>query len=160
MRSSRKVIFPKQDGVANVKQQKHRRPTYHPHGAKSSTMAGAGSAPYAIPWAFCHLPLIRDSLVTATSAAQDENVQETLALIKATAASVGDRLGYNEYGVPRLDRLQHIDFLHGALDEHPAPFVGIDASRPWMVYWGLLGLHLLGEDVGDYRTRSVPPLSL
>jgi hypothetical protein len=56
--------------------------------------------------------------------------------------------------------LQHIDFLRDALGEHPAPFVGIDASRPWMVYWSLMGLHLLGEDVTDYRTRLVPPQSL
>jgi protein farnesyltransferase subunit beta len=156
MRSTRKVIFPKQDGVAKVKQQKNPRPTYHPHPAQSSTMAAAGAALYAIPLAFTIPPPIKDPLVTATSSAQDENIEETLPLINATAESTRDLFAYNEYGVPRLDRFQHIDFLRDALGEHPAPFVGLDASRPWMVYWGLMGLHLLGEDVADYRTRLVP----
>jgi protein farnesyltransferase subunit beta len=153
MRSTRKVIFPKQDGVAKVSQHKHSRPTDHRHPAKSSTMAGAGAVLFAIPSTFSTLPPIRDSLVTATSFAQDENIQETLPWIKASAESDKDPFEYNEYGVPRLDRLQHIDFLKDALGENPAPFIGLDASRPWMVYWGLMGLHLLGEDVTDYRTR-------
>lgn len=120
-------------------------------------MAGTGAARYAIPSAFSTPPAIRDSLVTATSAAQDENIEETLPLIKATAEANRDLFEYNKYGVPRLDRLRHIDFLRDALGDHPAPFVGIDASRPWMAYWGLMGLYLLGEDVTDYRTRLVPP---
>jgi hypothetical protein len=157
MRSTRKVIFPKQDAVAKVRQQKNSRSAYHPQPAKSSTMAGAGAARHTIPSAFSTPPPIRDSLVTATSAAQDKNIEETLPLIKAAAEGNRDPLEYNKYSVPRLDRLQHIDFLTDALAEYPARFVGIDASRPWMVYWGLMGLHLLGEDVTDYRTRLVPP---
>jgi hypothetical protein len=154
MRSTRKVIFPKYNGAAKLRTQKSSRPINHPHPAISSTMANAGAALYSIPSAFS-APPIRDSLITATSAAQDENIQETLPLIKASAESTRGPFEYNEYGVPRLDRLQHIDFLKDALGEHPAPFVGIDASRPWMVYWGLMGLHLLGEDVTEYRMRLV-----
>jgi protein farnesyltransferase subunit beta len=29
----------------------------------------------------------------------------------------------------------------------------MDASRPWMVYWALAGLSLLGEDVTRVRQR-------
>jgi protein farnesyltransferase subunit beta len=157
MRSTRKVVFPKQDAVAKVRQQNNPRSAYHPQAAKSSTMAGAGAARYTTPSALSTPPRIRDSLVTATSAAQDKNIEETLPLIKAAAEGNRAPLEYNKYRVPRLDRLQHIDFLTDALGEHPARFVGIDASRPWMVYWGLMGLHLLGEDATDYRTRLVPP---
>lgn len=161
MRSIRKVVFPKQVAAANIRQHKTSRSVHHhPHPANSSTMAGARTAHYVIPSAFSAPPCIRDSLVTATSAAQDGNVEETLPFINATAEANRDPFEYNKYGVPRLDRLQHIDFLRDALGEHPAPFVGIDASRPWMVYWSLMGLHLLGEDVTDYRTRLVPPQSL
>lgn len=123
-------------------------------------MASAGAALYSIPPAFSAPPLIRDSLITATSSAQEETIQETLPLINASAESARGPFDYNEYGVPRLDRLQHIDFLKDALGEHPAAFVGIDASRPWMVYWALMGLHLLGEDVTEYRMRYVPLPSL
>jgi hypothetical protein len=119
-------------------------------------MVGAGAALYAIPLAFSTPPLIKDSLVTATSSAQDENIQETLPLITAIAGSTRHPFEYNEYGVPRLDRLRHIDFLKNGLEDFPASFVSIDASRPWMVYWGLMGLYLLGEDVTQYRTRLVP----
>lgn len=159
MRSTRKVIFPKQDGATKVRQQKQSRPLDHLNPAQPSTMAEAGAAPYAIPSAFSTPPFIKDSLVTATSSAQDENIEDTLPLINAAAELNRRSLEYNEYGVPRLDRLQHIDFLKDALEEHPAPFVGLDASRPWMVYWALMGLHLLGEDVTEYRTRSVAPAS-
>jgi len=33
--------------------------------------------------------------------------------------------------------------------------VGVDSSRPWMVYWALMGLHLLGEDVVPFRSRYI-----
>lgn len=156
MRSTRKVIFPKQHGVVNARLQKHPRAMDHLPSAKASTMIGAGAAPYAIPLAFSTPPLIKDSLVTATSSAQDENIQETLPLITASAGSTPNPFEYNEYGVPRLDRLQHIDFLKNGLENFPASFVPLDASRPWMVYWGLMGLYMLGEDVTQYRTRLVP----
>jgi hypothetical protein len=156
MRSTRKVIFPKQHGVVKVRVQKHPHATDHLPPAKASTMVGAGAALYAIPLAFSTPPPIKDSLVTATSSVQDENIQETLPLITAIPGSTKYPIEYNEYGVPRLDRLRHIDFLKNGLEDFPASFVSIDASRPWMVYWGLMGLYLLGEDVTQYRTRLVP----
>ena len=156
MRSSRKVIFPKQHGVVKVRLQKHPHATDHLPPAKASTMVGGGAALYAIPLAFSTPPPIRDSLVTATSSAQDENIQETLPLITAISSSSRHPTEYNEYGVPRLDRLRHINFLKNGLQDSPASFVSLDASRPWMVYWSLMGLYLLGEDVTQYRTRLVP----
>ena len=156
MRSTRKVIFPKQHGVVKVRLQKHPLATDHLPPAKASTMVGAGAALYAIPLTFSTPPPIKDSLVTATSSVQDENIQETLPLITAIPGSTKHPIEYNEYGVPRLDRLRHIDFLKNALEDFPASFVSLDASRPWMVYWGLMGLYLLGEDVTQYRTRLVP----
>ncbi|KAI9825473.1 MAG: CAAX farnesyltransferase (FTase) subunit beta [Thelocarpon impressellum] len=34
-----------------------------------------------------------------------------------------------------------------------------DASRPWLLYWALTGLFLLGEDVSQYRERVISTLS-
>jgi hypothetical protein len=155
MRSTRKVVFPKQHGMVKARQ-KHPHATDHLPSAKASTMVATGAALYTVPLAFSTPPPIKDSLVTATSSTQDKNIQENLPLITATAGSTKHPFEYNEYGVPRLDRLQHIDFLKSGLEDLPASFVSLDASRPWMVYWGLVGLYLLGEDVTQYRTRLVP----
>ncbi len=122
-------------------------------------MADAGAAFPSIPSAFSAPPSIKDPLVTATSSAQDETVQECLPLILSAADSAQDPFDFNQHGVPRLDRQQHIEFLKDALGDFPAQFVGVDASRPWMVYWGLTGLHLLGEDASVYRSRLVLPFS-
>ena len=103
--------------------------------------AGDESGLLDIPQYFANPPVIKDSLVTATSSAQDENLEECLPLLT------------DSWRVPRLDREQHIEFLKAAIEEFPAKFVGVDASRPWMVYWGLSGLSLLGEDVTSYRPR-------
>lgn len=60
---------------------------------------------------------------------------------------------FNRFGVPRLNRDDHVDYLYDALEDYPAKFVGMDASRPWMVYWALTAMHLLGEDVTQFRER-------
>lgn len=124
------------------------------------TYADADADAVYVPAPFSTPPLIRDVLVTASSSAQDETVQECLPLITNAAESARNPFDVNEHGVPRLDRQQHVEFLEDALGEFPAQFVGADASRPWMVYWGLTGLRLLGEDVSTYRARFVCLVSL
>jgi protein farnesyltransferase subunit beta len=32
----------------------------------------------------------------------------------------------------------------------------LDASRPWMMYWVLCGLSLMGHDISPYRERLEP----
>lgn len=104
-----------------------------------------------VPSLFTTLPPLRDLLNTDSSAAQDETVQACLPYLKNEDGYNGGLL--NEYGLPPLDREAHAEFLHGSLGAFPAKFVGIDASRPWMVYWALCGLQLLGEDISVYRER-------
>lgn len=96
-------------------------------------------------------PLIRDDLSTASSQLQDATVKECLPYL---GGAVG-RLDYNPRGVPRLTREKHVAFLRRNLGTLPAPYVGADASRPWLLYWCLTGLTLLGEDVSSYRERLV-----
>ncbi|KAM0716692.1 hypothetical protein Q7P37_008137 [Cladosporium fusiforme] len=64
-------------------------------------------------------------------------------------------LPLNKYGIPHLRREQHIKFLHGTLGNLPAPYVALDAARPWLFYWGFSGLTVLGEDVMQYRERLI-----
>lgn len=111
-----------------------------------------------IPALFTKQPAIRDRLVTETSQAQDETVEQCLPFLKGCSASQNPP--FSELGLPRLYRDAHVEFLYDALEDYPPKFVGLDASRPWMVYWALNGLCLLGEDVTKFRRRYVLDLFL
>lgn len=95
-------------------------------------------------------PPIRDKLETETSVSQDKTVQQCLPLLQRLDTSLVDCDGN---GLPKLDRAKHARFLHRSLQPLPAVAVGFDASRPWMVYWALTALSILGEDVTPYRER-------
>jgi protein farnesyltransferase subunit beta len=58
-------------------------------------------------------------------------------------------LPLNKYGLPHLRREQHIRFLHTTLGNLPAPYVALDAARPWLFYWGFSGLTVLGGGHGQ-----------
>jgi len=64
----------------------------------------------------------------------------------------------------RLNREAHIEFLEGGLGidedgEQLSPgFVVLDASRPWILYWCLIGLYCLGVDLAPYRERLIETL--
>lgn len=103
-----------------------------------------------VPPLFTSWPPIRDDLETETSDSQDATVRECLPFLKGSGAS---RQEFYENGLPRLDREKHIHFLHGTLKKMPGAFVGFDASRPWIIYWALTALSLLGEDIEPYRDR-------
>ncbi|EFR03922.1 farnesyltransferase subunit beta [Nannizzia gypsea CBS 118893] len=90
---------------------------------------------------------------TETSRAQAEVVGRCLPFLRGEEASLS--LPLNGHGVQSLARELHVEYLLDALGDYPARFVGLDASRPWMVYWALTGLALLGEDVSVFRRRVV-----
>jgi protein farnesyltransferase subunit beta len=102
-----------------------------------------------IPALFRQLPAIRDLLITETSKIQDATVDQCLPFLKGIASSQNG--SFNQFGVPYLERDRHVQFLYDSLESYPSKFVGLDASRPWMVYWALIGLYLLGEDISRFR---------
>ena len=104
-----------------------------------------------VPTLFRSYPPIKDTLHTETSIAQDETAEACLHFL--TGKNNKSLFDYNNHGVPRLDREKHIEYLHERLRELPAGFVAFDAARPWLVYWTLTGLYLLGEDIEQYRSR-------
>ncbi|EXJ94652.1 protein farnesyltransferase subunit beta [Capronia coronata CBS 617.96] len=112
-----------------------------------------------IPGYFRGPPALLDSLETETSVLQAQTVNECLPLLNAINDPSSSPFDYNEFGVPELEREKHIQFLKANLAEFPARFVGLDASRPWMVYWALLSLYMLGEDVTHYRSRVIKTFS-
>ncbi|KAI1620342.1 terpenoid cyclases/protein prenyltransferase alpha-alpha toroid [Exophiala viscosa] len=118
-------------------------------------MAESGSFGSSIP-AYCRTPAtLLDTLDTETSRLQKDTVNECLPLLGAVDDPARNPFDFNEFGLPSLKREDHISFLHENLEQFPPSFVGIDASRPWMVYWALVGLYMLGEDVSSFRASVV-----
>lgn len=105
----------------------------------------------AIPALFSEPPVVRDKLITETTEQQDETVKKCLEFLAGSHSSQKGPL--NRHGVSPLLRDEHIGYLYDSLEDYPPGFVAMDASRPWMIYWALAGLSLLGEDVTKYRER-------
>ncbi|KAI5859199.1 terpenoid cyclases/protein prenyltransferase alpha-alpha toroid [Tricharina praecox] len=94
------------------------------------------------PSLFSSLPVLRDLYSTPTQIEQDSVVSRILPLLSSP--------------LPRLKRQEHIEFLEGAFEEKlPDYMTVLDASRPWIVYWCITGLSLLGVDVSVYRERVI-----
>ena len=104
-----------------------------------------------VPPLFSEPPAIRDPLTTETTQLQDETVTKCLPYLQGVQHA--QKGPFNPHAVPALQRDDHVAFLYDALEDYPAGFVALDASRPWMVYWSLAGLSLLGEDISHFRGR-------
>lgn len=105
------------------------------------------------PWlASPILNLFPEEYETATSEAFKKTRKECLPHLLGEDTQ---GLLLNKYGIPHLRREHHIKFLHNTLGNLPAPYVALDAARPWLFYWGFSGLSALGEDVTPYRQRLI-----
>lgn len=104
-----------------------------------------------IPALFTQPPPLRDPLVTETIDLQDATREKCLPFLKGIHSS--QKEPFNACGVPTLQRADHVGYLYDSLEDYPAGFVAMDSSRPWMVYWALAGLSLLGEDATRFRER-------
>lgn len=105
------------------------------------------------------LNLFHEDSATATSKKQQETMEECLPLLNGQQSLPG--ISLNSHNIPHLNREKHIPFLESNLGRLPAPYVAIDASRPWVFYWIMGGLSFLGEDVSKYKQRlmdTVQPL--
>ncbi|KAK8919565.1 Protein farnesyltransferase subunit beta [Metarhizium anisopliae] len=103
-----------------------------------------------IPGLFTSEPPIRDALATDSSQIQDETVEECMPFLTGYGHD-----NCNAHGIPPLLRDRHVKFLQKQLGLLPSMFKGADPSRPWIFYWCLAGLSLLGEDVAGYRSRLI-----
>jgi protein farnesyltransferase subunit beta len=110
-----------------------------------------GQARAGIPALFTELPAVQDPLATETTDLQNETLEKCLPFLRGVHAS--QKGPFNPRGVPALQREDHVAFLYDSLEDYPAAFAGLDASRPWMVYWALAALSLLGEDASNFRDR-------
>ncbi|KAI9714332.1 MAG: CAAX farnesyltransferase (FTase) subunit beta [Bogoriella megaspora] len=110
---------------------------------------------FSTPDLYSKPPPLQDEVQTKSSEIHNETRQKCLPFltVNETGGALEDDL--NSFGIPHLRRDQHIDFLEDALEDYPAGFVAMDASRPWLFYWSLAGLSCLGQDVSQYGPRLV-----
>ena len=104
----------------------------------------------AVPSLFTSPPPIKDSLVTETSIHQEDVVEDCIPLL-AGAIPGKSAFDFSLFGVPRLEREDHVRWLRNYIET--ASSMLYDASRPWIVYWCLTSLSLLGQDVRHYSQR-------
>lgn len=94
-------------------------------------------------------PAVEESFQTESSDLQDATSEECLPHLLAQS----DNGLLRSSALPDLERGKHATFLRKLLGRLPKQFAALDASRPWMLYWCLNGLSILGEDVSSYRER-------
>ena len=54
-----------------------------------------------------------------------------------------------------LRELAHIAYLKAGLGDLSEAYTSLDASRPWLCYWMLHGLEVLGHDIPDPFASAV-----
>jgi protein farnesyltransferase subunit beta len=100
------------------------------------------------PSIFTSSPPIIDALITESARKRHDTIEQCLPYLRGAPK---DSPRSNSLNVPKLEREKHVAFLKAALLD--AKFMGYDASRPWVVYWSLCGLSLLGEEVAIYQEK-------
>ncbi|CAO2655793.1 Nn.00g045960.m01.CDS01 [Neocucurbitaria sp. VM-36] len=99
---------------------------------------------------------IRDALETATSQVQDDTYDVILPCLEGNP----NDFPLNAFGIPKLQRERHFVMLKMVLGDYPGKFAMMDASRPWILYWGLQSMTALGLDISGYQKRVAHTFSL
>lgn len=86
---------------------------------------------------------------------QDEFQTKSSELVKQTAKDCLPFLFEAIESTPELAKQKHVVFLTNMLGRLPNGYTGLDASRPWILYWTLMALSLLGHEVSRYRESCV-----
>ena len=115
-----------------------------------SIIAPEESNHHLVPNIFVSRPRIQDTLVTGSSIAQDKVINRCLPYLTSTKRTPSN---LRSRSIPKLEREEHLAFLESAIKD--ARFTAADASRPWVVYWSLTGVSLLGKNIEIYRERYV-----
>lgn len=94
---------------------------------------------YSLP----HIPLPSNSRFTPTLAEQQETEQIIDSVLTTTTPidSPSDPT--------TLRRGEHNVFIGSTLFKLPAGYVALDASKPWLVFWSIQSLEILGVSLGE-----------
>lgn len=97
--------------------------------------------------------VIEDELQTASSLLQRNTIEECLPFLEYGEEHDPNTSDLDKPQSIELFKEAHVSFVQDALGQYPSGYVVMDASRPWTLYWSLLSLYLLDEDVELYRAR-------
>lgn len=95
---------------------------------------------------------IEDEFQTASSLLQRNTIEECLPFLDSGQQHDANTSNLSKPQIG-LFKEAHVSFVQDALGQYPSGYVVMDASRPWTLYWSLLSLYLLDEDVRPYRAR-------
>lgn len=99
-----------------------------------------------------HQPLPSNSHPSATLGEQSETEQLIESLVSLTAPpSQPGKEAKNDSTVLRPN--EHVQFFSQSLFRLPAGYVSLDASRPWLIFWTVHSLDLLGVGL-DQGTKD------
>ncbi|KAK8253131.1 terpenoid cyclases/protein prenyltransferase alpha-alpha toroid [Phyllosticta capitalensis] len=104
-----------------------------------------------VPELFSTKPVLVDGFETGTTQEQDATVEKILPFMTGNPHN----FSLNSHGIPQLNRGPTVEYVADALTEWPEQFIVLDASRPWIPYWSLTALALLGEDITSTREGLV-----
>ncbi|KAL5113512.1 CAAX farnesyltransferase (FTase) subunit beta [Pleosporales sp. CAS-2024a] len=99
---------------------------------------------------------IRDDYTTETLNVQHDCHEVILPFLEGNP----NDFSLNAHGIPKLQRDRHAPWIFKILGDYPARASGADASRPWMIYWGLQSMTALGLDIHPYQKRVAHTFSL
>jgi protein farnesyltransferase subunit beta len=94
---------------------------------------------------------IRDTYQTETSKVEEKTREVVLPYLEGNP----NDFTLNAYCVPRLQRELHATMLRKVLGDYTHHYAAMDASRPWIVYWGLQSMTALGLDIHPHQKRYV-----
>ncbi len=89
-------------------------------------------------------PFPSDGLDTSTSAEQLTTEQTLLRTLTTSPPSPPKT----------LNKAAHTQYIAKSLMSLPAPYVTLDASRPWLMYWCLHGFDLLGVGLDETMKKK------
>ncbi|KAI8593264.1 terpenoid cyclases/protein prenyltransferase alpha-alpha toroid [Geranomyces variabilis] len=116
--------------------------------------AGPVSDDGAESWASDFFGAADDGFPTESSELQQE-VEDSIAPLLGPYQN-----GSADLGLVKLDRAAHVKYIQKNLFSLPSYFISLDASKPWLVYWALHALDLLGTPIPpDTAARAIATLA-
>jgi protein farnesyltransferase subunit beta len=108
-------------------------------------------------FALPHTPHPTNSHPTATLTEQAETEELILDLLELTASPNEKASLSNPGSNLQLRKGEHVTYVCSTVNHLPAPYVSLDASRPWLLFWTMHSLDLLGCALDDETKKRYVP---
>jgi protein farnesyltransferase subunit beta len=96
-----------------------------------------------------HVPQPTNSRPTATLEEQAETESLIFELLKLVSTTEEDDDQKAANAGLHLRKGDHVKYVCQTVNHLPAPYVSLDASRPWLLFWTMHSLDLLGCALDD-----------